>query len=90
MAYVGSQANGTKTAVLVYGPWPGGDHGLGDRGSRDPHPPVGTYSVLALEGQTSTNGQAYAALASTTVQDAMTLALSPSTAITSRFTVGSA
>jgi len=90
VAYVGSQSNGTKTAVLVYGAGEAETTVWATVGNAySVILPEGIYSVLALEGQTTVHSPLYAALGTTTVQYPTSLALSPSPAIESRFTVGS-
>ncbi len=82
-------ANSTQVAVLVYGTgesevtvWATSGHNY------SVVLPVGSYTVLAVEGTTQPLSASYAALASTSLRYGTTLDLAPVPAVTSRFTVG--
>ncbi len=79
-----------ETAVIAY---PSSGSGelvawANTTGSYGMYLPAGAYSVLALQGLSSSSTESFAALGSTTIANATTLDLDTSTAITPQFTVG--
>jgi hypothetical protein len=90
VAQVGPVTNTTKTAVLVYGSglsevttWAGAN------GTYSVRLPLGNYTVLALQGATTSGAGITAALTSVVLDAPTVLPLQPVGAIQSRFSVGS-
>ena len=88
VATVGSPSGATETAVIAYGPAGSSLVTWAVDGRYAFDLPSGSYSILALQGTTTSPSGVYAALASVSLPTANALPLAPVTAIRANFTVG--
>ncbi len=88
VASVGSTVNGTRTAVIAYAADGSPAFSWAVDWSYSFLLPAGSYSVLALEGTSSSATTLYAALGSATISTPTTLNLQPSVAVPVRFSIG--